>query len=576
MTIRALLSERVHQAMIAAGIPEDCEPLVAPSKKVGFGDYQANCAMGAAKKMGVNPRELAQKIVDHLNLEQVATKIEIAGPGFINIHLAPQWLATELMSKPPYHSLAQSTAQQTIVVDYSGPNLAKEMHVGHLRSTIIGDAVVHVLESLGHTVIRQNHVGDWGTQFGMLIAELEAQVKEGEQPELALHDLERFYQQAKTHFDADPAFANLARDYVVKLQSGDAHIKALWQQFRDVSLAHSEEIYHLLNVSLTPDDVRGESFYNADLSVLVEELKQKNLAVENEGALVVFLPELADKKNNPSPVIVQKKDGGYLYATSDLAAIRFRVNTLKADRIMVFSDARQALHMQQVYITAKKAGFAPAHTQLEHHPFGTMMGADGKPFKTRTGGTIKLAELLREAVERAEAAIKDSNELSVEEKKIVARKVGIGAVKYADLSKTRTLDYVFDWDLMLSFDGNTGPYLQYAYTRIRSIFRKANIDPNQLAGAIVLNEPQERALALTLLQFSETVEQVGKEALPHLLCNYLYELASLFMSFYEACPILKDGIAPEVKTSRLLLSDLVANTVEKGLRLLGIEVMEKM
>lgn len=576
MTIRALLSERVHQAMIAAGIPADCAPNVAPSKKAGFGDYQANGAMSAAKKVGANPRELAQKIVDHLDLHEIATQVDIAGPGFINIHLDPQWLGQQLMQAPPYASLAQSDPRQTVVVDYSGPNLAKEMHVGHLRSTIIGDAVVRVLESLGHHVIRQNHVGDWGTQFGMLIAELEAQVQEGENPELALKDLEHFYQQAKQHFDIDPQFADLARDYVVKLQSGDHQTQQLWQQFRDVSLAHSEEIYQLLNVSLTPADVRGESFYNDDLPVLVDELKQQDLAVEDQGALVVFLQELADKKGKPSPVIVQKKGGGFLYATSDLAAIRFRVNTLKADRVMVFSDARQALHMQQVYITAKKAGFAPQHVQLEHHPFGTMMGSDGKPFKTRSGGTVKLAELLHEAIERAGTVIKDSDELSNEEKSAVARKVGIGAVKYADLSKTRTLDYVFDWEQMLSFEGNTGPYLQYAYTRVRSIFRKAAIDPQQLKGELHLNEPQEQALALKLMQFGETVEQVGREATPHLLCNYLYDLASLFMSFYEACPILKDGVAPEVKTSRLLLSDQVAHTLQKGLHLLGIEVMEKM
>lgn len=576
MTIRALLTERAKLAMLAAGAPADCDPHLAPSKNAGFGDYQINGAMGAAKKMGANPRELAQKIVAQLNLEGIAQKVEIAGPGFINVFLDSQWLAQQLVEQPPYSSLVQDAAVQTVVVDYSGPNLAKEMHVGHLRSTIIGDAVVRTLESLGHKVIRQNHVGDWGTQFGMLIAELEAQLQEGDRAELALKDLEHFYQKAKQHFDADPQFADTARDYVVRLQRGEERVLTLWQQFRKVSLAHSEEIYELLNISLTPEHVRGESFYNDDLPVLLEELKQLGLATEDQGAQVVFLQELADKNGTPSPVIVQKKDGGYLYSTSDLAAIRFRIRTLKADRIMVFSDARQALHMQQVYITARKAGFAPAHVSLEHCPFGTMMGADGKPFKTRTGGTVKLAELLHEAVERASAIIHNSDDLLPEEKTEVARKVGIGAVKYADLSKTRTLDYVFNWDQMLSFEGNTGPYLQYAYTRVRSIFRKAGVEPDSLSGTIVLIEPQEKALALKLMQFGEAVEQVAQEAMPHLLCNYLYDLASLFMGFYEACPILKDGIPENIKNSRLLLSHQVAQTLRCGLDLLGIEVMEKM
>lgn len=577
MTIRALLTDRVKQAMLAANIPAECDAHVAPSKKQGFGDYQANGAMGAAKIMGTNPRQLAQVIVEHLDLDDIADKVDIAGPGFINIHLSPIWLGETLVTAPPYASLTQNPNPETIVVDYSGPNLAKEMHVGHLRSTIIGDAVARTLKSLGNNVIPQNHVGDWGTQFGMLIAELEQQLNDGEKAELALNDLESFYKQSKKHFDNDEDFANLAREYVVKLQSGDTNTLKLWQQFRSVSLVHSEEIYNLLKVDLTLHDVRGESFYNDDLAILVDELKAQDLAVESQGAQVVFLSELADKNGDPSPVIVQKKDGGFLYATSDLAAIRFRINTLKADRIMVFSDARQSLHMKQVYITSKKAGFAPQGANLEHHPFGMMMGADGKPFKTRSGDTIKLADLLSEAIERAGEVVKSKNpDLTSEEMQEIAHKVGIGAVKYADLSKTRTLDYIFNWEQMLSFEGNTGPYLQYAYTRINSIFRKAGIDPNSFSGVIELLEPQEKALALKLVQFSETVELVGKEAMPHLLCNYLYELASLFMSFYEACPILKEGVSQPIKDSRLNLSLQVSQTLKYGLDLLGIEVMTKM
>lgn len=578
MNIRDLLTDKVTQAMQQAGVPEPCNAHVAPSKKAGFGDYQANGAMAAAKQMKTNPRELAQKIVDHLNLEGIAEQVEIAGPGFINIHLAPQWLANQLQAVLPRPTLSiEPTEQpQTVVVDYSSPNLAKEMHVGHLRSTIIGDAVVRALEFLGHMVVRQNHVGDWGTQFGMLLAELESQTQNTEAT-LALQDLESFYQQAKRHFDEDEAFAKTARDYVVKLQSGDAKVNALWQQFREVSLSHGDEIYQKLNVSLTRKDVMGESAYNDDLAVLVKELEDKGIATIDQGAKVVFLQELADKKGNPSVVIIQKQDGGYLYATTDLACLRYRANSLHGDRLMYFIDQRQGLHMQQVFTVARKAGFVGDSVSLEHHGFGTMNGEDGTPFKTRDGGTVKLAQLLDEAVDRARKLIEEKNpQLDDAEKDQVARKVGIGAVKYADLSKTRTTDYIFSWDAMLSFEGNTAPYLQYAYTRIQSIFRNAGVNSEHLTGDISINEPQERQLALKLLQFPETIELMTKEAFPHVLCTYLFELASLYMSFYEACPILKEGVEPEVKDSRLRLCEGVAKHLALGLELLGIDVMERM
>ncbi len=564
--------------MLAAGIPAEYGPHVAPSKKAGFGDYQANGAMAAAKAMKTNPRNLAQTIVDNLQLDDIASQIDIAGPCFINIHVSPAWLATALQQQQTSQAFGLRThTPETVVVDYSSPNLAKEMHVGHLRSTIIGDAIVRALEFTGNTVVRQNHVGDWGTQFGMLIAELEQQLTSGEEATFALQDLEGFYQQSKKHFDEDEAFANKARDYVVKLQSGDANILNLWQKFRDISLQHSEEIYQKLNISLSRNDVRGESAYNDDLAVLIDELKQQKLAVEDQGALVVFLDELADKEGNPSPVIVQKQGGGFLYATTDLAALRYRVNQLHANRIMYFIDARQSLHMQQVFTLARKAGFVSPQVQLEHHGFGTMNGEDGKPFKTRSGGTVKLAALLDEAIERAAKLVAEKNpDLTSNEQADIARKVGIGAVKYADLSKTRSNDYIFSWDAMLSFEGNTAPYLQYAYTRIRSIFRRAGIDPNTLTDSLQLQTEQEIALALKLLQFAEAIDQVTRDAFPHVLCSYLYDLASLFMSFYEACPILKDDVAENVRNSRLQLSDATATVLAAGLNLLGIEVMEKM
>ncbi|MFT5419492.1 MAG: arginyl-tRNA synthetase [Candidatus Endobugula sp.] len=590
MNIRTLLSQHISQAMQAIGLPAECQPIVAPSKRAGFGDYQANGAMGAAKIARAKPRDIAQSIVDQLNsdaeFKQRVNKIDIAGPGFINLTLSPAWLAAEVATINRDQHLGirpgiKSAAPQTIVVDYSSPNLAKEMHVGHLRSTIIGDAIVRTLAFQGRNVIRQNHVGDWGTQFGMLIAELEEQLQEGESASLALKDLEGFYQSAKKHFDESIAFADKAREYVVKLQSGDANILRLWQQFRSISLDHSQDIYDTLNVTLTADDVYGESAYNDDLAPLVSELQQQGLAVESQGAQVVFLAEMADKEGNPSPVIIQKQGGGFLYATTDLAALRYRVKSLQAKRILYFIDARQALHMQQVFTVASKAGFVNSSVSLEHHAFGTMMGADGKPFKTRSGGTVKLADLLTEAVERAEKIVAEKNpHLSAEERSSIAKKVGIGAVKYADLSKTRTNDYIFNWETMLSFEGNTSPYLQYAFARIQSVFRKAattaGIDVNTLDADLILSADAEIALSIKTLQFAEVIEQVTKEAYPHLLCHYLYDLAGLFMRFYEQCPILKEGVDADTRNSRLQLSLAVASTLNKGLELLGIETMEKM
>ncbi len=579
MNIKSLLSEYVHTAMQAAGIPEEFMPHITLGKNPQFGDYQANGAMGAAKALKTKPRDLAQKILEQLSLDGIAEKIEIAGPGFINIFLDQKWLSEQVSSAADHERLNIPTksSPQTVVIDYSSPNLAKEMHVGHLRSTIIGDALARILEFSGDNVIRQNHVGDWGTQFGMLIAELETQLSEGEQAELALKDLEGFYQQSKKHFDEDEAFATTAREYVVKLQSGDEKVHGLWQKFREISLSHNQDIYQKLNVTLTPEHVYGESAYNDDLPVLVDALKQKKLAVEDSGAQVVFLNELADKEGNPSVVLVQKNDGGYLYATTDLAAMRYRNDTLNSDRILYFTDDRQTLHMKQVFIVAHKAQFINEDVSLEHHVFGKMLGKDKKPFKTRTGGTIKLAELLTESIQRAAAVVRSKNpELNDTEIANIAETVGIGAVKYADLAKTRTNDYVFDWDAMLALDGNTGPYMQYAYARCCSVFRKANISLNEHTSPITIESSQERALALKLLQFSDTVEQAGDDAYPHALCNYLYELASLFMTFYEACPILKDGVSEADKNSRLQLTKATALTLKTGLDLLGIGVMERM
>jgi len=590
MNIKHILSEKVSAAMVAAGLPSDTNPAISLSNRPQFGDYQANGVMGAAKKLKTNPRELATKVVEHLTiskgLDGIADNIELAGPGFINIHLSQAWLATQLntIASDEHIGVTQRGAaqtgslqdkSQTVVVDYSAPNLAKEMHVGHLRSTIIGDAVVKALEFRGDKVIRQNHMGDWGTQFGMLIAHLSDKLASDEVAETALADLENFYREAKVRFDNEDGFADRARADVVKLQSGDTDCAKLWQQFIDISIAHSEEIYSKLNVSLKRADIMGESAYNDDLSTVIDELMVSKIAVEDQGAKVVFIDEMANKDGDPSVFIVQKSGGGFLYATTDLSACRYRSGKLAADRIIIFTDARQALHFKQVEIVARKAGFLPEQVTYDHCPFGMMMGDDGKPFKTRTGGTIKLAELLDEAVARASELIKEKNpDISAENLAEISKKVGIGAVKFADLSKNRTSDYIFNWKTMLSFEGATAPYLQYAYSRIQSIFRKAAV--TQIAAKIDIIEPQEKALALKLLQLEDVIDAVISECTPNLLCNYLYELASLYMSFYEACPILKEGISDEVRASRLALCDLIAKTLQQGLDILGIEVMDKM
>ena len=577
MNIQSILSEKIKQAMIAAGADAQCEALVRQSGKVQFGDYQANGIMPAAKKLGLNPREFAQSVLDKAELQDIAEKTEIAGPGFINIFLKDTWLADKISCAVQDPKLGvHNPEKQTVVVDYSSPNVAKEMHVGHLRSTIIGDAVVRTLEFLGNHVIRANHVGDWGTQFGMLIAYLEKMENE-HASEMELSDLEAFYRAAKKHYDEDPVFAEKARNYVVKLQSGDEYCRTMWQKLVKITMQQNQHNYDRLNVTLTNKDVMGESLYNPMLPGIVEDLKKQGLAVEDDGALVVYLDEFKNKDGDPMGVIVQKKDGGFLYTTTDIAAAKYRYETLKAHRALVFSDTRQSQHMQQAWLITRKAGYVPDSFQLEHKNFGMMLGKDGKPFKTRSGDTVKLADLLDEAIERAGVLISQkSTALSEQEKADVIEAVGIGSVKYADLSKNRTTDYVFDWDNMLSFEGNTAPYMQYAYTRIRSIFNRSQIDLSEVEQAqLSITDEKERALAIKLLQFEEAVQVVGKEGTPHVLCAYLYELAGIFSSFYEHCPILNND-NQQVKLSRLKLALLTERTLKQGLDLLGIKTVEKM
>jgi len=539
---------------------------VSEATKPEFGDYQFNGAMALSKKLGKNPREIAALIIENLDLTGLLAKAEIAGPGFINLWLNPLVVAKACKTARSDERVGIEKRREPIkvVVDYSGPNMAKQMHVGHLRSTIIGDTLANLLEFLGDDVIRQNHIGDWGTQFGMLIAYLEEM---GEDGSGSLRDLEQFYKDAKGRFDADADFANKAREYVVKIQSGDAHCLELWQKFIDISLGHCEEVYEKLNVKLTREDVRAESFYNEELPKVIEALDAKGTLQESNGAQCVFL------EGDDVPVIVQKGDGGYLYATTDLAALWYRAQVLKAKRISYVVDARQGGHFKQVFKVAKEAGFVPEDVKLEHIAFGTMMDKGGKPFKTRDGGTVKLIDLLDEAVVKAKAAIKDKEAYTEEEVEALAKIIGIGAVKYADLAINRESNYIFNWDKMLSFEGNTSLYMQYAYARIQSIFRRFD---GEIKGEIIIGDALEHRLSVMLLRFEDILERAAEDASPNQITTYLYELATLFMRFYEQNPILKDGVDEATKMSRLQLADLTAKTIKQGLDILGIQVVDKL
>jgi len=578
--IAQLLTSAMNNLQQQGVLPKDLAPelQIDRTKDKAHGDLSSNLAMVLAKPARLNPRQLAAALIEQLPPSELVARVEIAGPGFINFFLNTDWLAgrIEQALEDPRLGVPLSAAVQTVVVDYSSPNLAKEMHVGHLRSTIIGDAVAKTLEFLGHRVIRQNHVGDWGTQFGMLLAHMEELRQLGGEIRMELSDLENFYRAAKARFDASEAFADRARQLVVALQSGDDYCLTLWREFLDISLSHCQEIYARLNVGLTREDVVGESAYNNDLPQVVADLKAAGLLTEDQGAQCVFLDEFKGQNDEPLPMIVQKKDGGYLYATTDLAAIRHRSRNLKADRVLYFVDHRQALHFQQLFAVASKAHFGGPGTNFEHMPFGTVMGEDGRPFKTRSGSVAKLSALLDEAESRAYELVKAKNaEMSEEELRHIGRVVGIAAVKYADLSKNRTSDYVFSFDQMLNFEGNTAPYLLYATTRVASIFRRGEIDEWTLTGPILLDEEIEKDLASKLTQFGEVVQKVAERGCPHLLCGYLYDLSGVFSGFYQRCPVLNAEEAG-IKQSRLRLSLLTARVLKQGLSLLGIETLERM
>ena len=668
--IDSILRQRFATALgLAFGSEFANDPMIkAGDEKLA--DYQCNAAMALGKQLGLPPRAVAEKIIAHLDISDVCQPPAVAGPGFINLRLKPEWIAHRLTrlfcdaAEKVRGGVDLVPQPQTVVVDYAGPNIAKEMHVGHLRSAILGDAISRTLQFLGHTVVRQNHVGDFGTQFGMLIRhaqdlQLKADDSAPSKPQIA--DLDTYYKEAALRDKTDPEFSRQARQAVVALQHQDPQATALWHWIVDESRRHSRELFALLGVQLTDADERGESFYRDRLSSVVERLKYalsyggdgpatgiaevfsadahqrgpvdftgvpardadeargaltavegiqrameassttpiaKAFVAESQGATCVFLPGYVDKDKAPLPLIIQKGDGAYLYATTDLAALYFRIIENKtapedqtplqqdwhADRIIYVTDARQTQHFAMVFdaIRAARWDINPqSHKSvlLDHATFGSILGENGKPFKTRSGESVKLRELLTEAVDRASAVMLEKNpDLSAQARADGSRVVGIGAVKYADLKQDRITDYAFSWPRMLALEGNTGPYLQYSYTRIRSIFRKADLRPAELTphGNIKLETPQEMALARKLLQFSAAVESVERELKPHHLCNYLYALCSAFSAFYEACPVVKAADA-DLRTSRLILCELTATIVGIGLHdLLGIGVLEEM
>ncbi|MEU0570890.1 arginine--tRNA ligase [Nonomuraea sp. NPDC005983] len=569
-----VLTERVQQALANAFGSEyaDADPLIRPSQ---FADFQANVAMSLAKRLRRAPREVAETL--KAALSDFPGTVEVSGPGFLNITLDDSWIASEAaeMLADARTGVGTAAPSQTVVIDYSAPNAAKEMHVGHLRTTIVGDSLARVHEHLGNHVVRQNHLGDWGTPFGMLIEHL---LDIGE--EAAIAQLEagmgtEYYQAARAKFDSDETFKLRSRVRVTTLQSGDPETMRLWHVFMDATIRYFDKVYGLLGVTLTDADIAGESIYNPMLEKTCDDLQAAGVAVLSEGALCVFPPGFTGSDDKPLPLIIRKSDGGYGYATTDMAAVRYRVDDLKADRVLYVVGADQALHFRMVFAAARLAGWLPDTVSAEHVQIGMMLGKDGRRFKTRSGDSIKLMELLQEAVDRADALL-DERGYDDATRAEIARAVGMGAVKYADLSVSHDSEYVFDFDRMLAFTGNTAPYLQYAQARIRSIFRKGDFDPATATGPITLGHPAERALALQVLGFGAVVEQVAALSEPHRLAAFLYATATTFTAFVENCPVIKEGVDAETRASRLALCALTLRVLHTGLDLLGVPVPDRM
>lgn len=576
------LTERLRHALGAAFGTEyaGVDPVLRPSQ---FADFQANAALALAKRLGSSPREVAARIVEHLDVADLCLAPVVSGPGFVNLTLTGEWLAARVGEQAADARLGVPLQEpQVVPVDYSAPNVAKEMHVGHLRTTVVGDALVRTLEHLGHRVVRQNHIGDWGTPFGMLIEHLLDVGEHSTEAQTLVAEPNAFYQAARAKFDADEAdFAGRARRRVVALQAGDPETLRLWHELIVLSTAYFNSIYRLLDVTLTDADLAGESTYNAELPGICADLEAAGIATVSDGALCVFLDGFTGREEKPVPLIIRKSDGGYGYGTTDLATIRHRLRDLHADRLVYVIGAPQSLHLQMVFATARKAGWLPDDVEVVHVQIGSVLGSDGKMLKTRSGDPVRLSSLLDEAVERAGAVLAEARpEMSATDREVIAHQVGIGAVKCADLSVAHDSSYTFDLDRMVSLTGDTGPYLQYAAARIRSILRRAEQAPVSPAtpgeqAPVVVTDEAERALLLALLGFGDVVVQVGDALEPHRLCTYLFELAQTFTTFYDRCPVLKAEEAA-VRASRLTLCTVTLGVLEQGLGLLGIAAPERM
>ncbi len=584
MTVISELKHRFASALEAALGADFAEqdPVLVPTSNPKFGDYQANFAMGLSKKLGQAPRQIAQQVLDKLDISDLCETPEIAGPGFINLALKPRYLESCLaaMQGDDRLGIPRTDKPERAIVDYPSPNIAKEMHVGHLRPAVIGECFARILEFQGHDVLKLSHVGDWGTPFGMLIAHLQSAYPEAlNAVDLDLGSLATFYKEAKVRFDTDEAFQSNARQAVVLLQAGDATTLKAWEIVCALSKRSYRRIYDLMGVAGDIVD-RGESFYNPYLAAVVTDLKATGLLIEDQGAQCVFLEGFTNKEGKPLPMIVQKSDGGYNYATTDLAAIRYRITQDQATRLIYTTDVGQTNHFIQVFQVTKRAGWVPDSVKLEHAPFGLVLGADGKRIRTRAGETVPLQSLLDEAVDRTRIDLRkriDDEEGRTETPEWidhVAEVIGIGAVKYADLSQNRNSNYIFDYDKMLALQGNTAPYMLYVYARVQSILRKGDVSLAQKSGTIALTAPEEITLAKHLLQLEDTINEVARDLLPNRLAQYLFELAQKYNVFFENCPVLK--AEAEVKTSRLGLCDLTARTLELGLNLLGISVLDRM
>jgi arginyl-tRNA synthetase len=576
-----VLAQRVRDAIVVSFGPDfgDADPLIRPSS---FADFQANVALPLGKRLGRPPREVAGELASRLEVSDMCEPPEVSGPGFINFRLRDNWIADQAsrMLEDPRLGLEPAAEPQTVVVEYSSPNVAKEMHVGHLRTTVVGDAIARVLEFAGHHVIRDNHVGDWGTPFGMLIEHLLDVGEDSPEASLLRTDPNTFYQAARREFDSVPAFAERSRERVVELQGGDPATLKLWAELVELNKDYLHRIYGRLGVTLTDADIRGESFYNDLLADTAASLEEQGLAVYSDGALCVFPSGFTGREGRPLPVIIRKRDGGYNYSTTDLATIRYRVDVLHCDRAIYVVGSDQTLHFQMVFAVAREAGWIPPGVSFEHAQIGLVSAPDGGRLRTRSGDNVQLTDLLAEAVDRARGILDEVGaplRFEPAELDAIAEAVGIGAVKYADLSTARESAYVFDWDRMISFRGNTGPYLQYATARIRSIFRRAGAeaDPDIRGSQVAVTAPPERALALRLLDFGAIVTGVGETAEPHRLCAYLFDLASLFTSFYEECPVLK-AEPPSLRARRLALCALTLRVLTAGLDLLGVPVPGQM